>query len=219
MMMISTTMSMMKMTTMIDSERSRAPRSSRSDQRNARHLAREFALQGIYSWLLQEDPIQAEQSLPAPESESAAETMPDLARDLQDIDDHLRASDDFGRADQQWYHGLLTGVLHRAGTLRTCFMPYVDRPLHELSPVEHAILLLATLELSEHPEVPYRVVINEAVELAKTFGGTDGYRFINGVLDKLAAEIRKEEFGRPAKTDRNARRRGPASGKGTPSDA
>jgi N utilization substance protein B len=77
--------------------------------------------------------------------------------------------------------------------LRERFVPYVDRPLAELSPVEHAVLLIGSFELVQHLEVPYRVAINEAVELAKSFGGTDGYRFVNGVLDKLAAEVRATE--------------------------
>jgi N utilization substance protein B len=64
----------------------------------------------------------------------------------------------------------------------------------ELSPVEFAVLLLGTFELSRHPEVPYKVIINEAVELAKTFGGTDGHKFVNGVLDKLAPQLRAVEF-------------------------
>ncbi|MDP2155108.1 MAG: transcription antitermination factor NusB, partial [Sulfuricella sp.] len=69
----------------------------------------------------------------------------------------------------------------------------LDRPAGDLSPVEHAILLLATYEMKHHPEIPYRVIINEAVELAKTYGGTDGHKFVNGVLDKLAAQVRAAE--------------------------
>jgi N utilization substance protein B len=72
--------------------------------------------------------------------------------------------------------------------------PHLDRPLAELSPVEYAVLLLGTFEMAQHMEVPYKVVINEAVELAKTFGGTDGHKFVNGVLDKLAPELRSVEF-------------------------
>lgn len=80
-----------------------------------------------------------------------------------------------------------------AVALRERFVPYIDRPLAELSPIEHAVLLIGSFELVQHVEVPYRVAINEAVELAKSFGGTDGYRFVNGVLDKLAAEVRAPE--------------------------
>jgi N utilization substance protein B len=70
----------------------------------------------------------------------------------------------------------------------------VDRPLAELSPIEHGILLIGSFELIHQIDVPYRVSINEAVELAKSFGGTDGFKFVNGVLDKLAAEVRSTEL-------------------------
>ena len=71
--------------------------------------------------------------------------------------------------------------------------PHLDRPIVELSPIEHAVLLIGTFELKSHIEIPYRVVINEAVELAKSFGGTDGFRYVNGVLDKVAAQVRPTE--------------------------
>lgn len=80
-----------------------------------------------------------------------------------------------------------------ADNLRVQFSPFVDRPLVELSPVEHAILLMGSYELVHHIEVPYRVAINESVELAKTYGGTDGFKFVNGVLDKLATQVRATE--------------------------
>ena len=75
----------------------------------------------------------------------------------------------------------------------------VPRPLAELSPIEHGILLIGSYELIHHVEVPYRVAINEAVELAKSFGGTDGFKFVNGVLDKLAAQTRAAEARTPAR--------------------
>ena len=92
----------------------------------------------------------------------------------------------------------LNGVLTRAATgaadeLRDCFEPLLSRPVAELSPIEHAILLLGAYELRQNIDTPYRVVINEAIELAKGYGGTDGHKFVNGVLDKLAARIRPEE--------------------------
>ncbi len=136
-------------------------------------MAREFALQGVYAWLLRGGT--------------------DLA-ELGEIDAHIRDGEGFDQADVQWYHTLLQGAVTQAATLRERFVPYIDRPLAELSPIEHAILLIGSFELLHHIEVPYRVAINEAVELAKSFGGTDGYRFVNGVLDKLAAEVRSAEF-------------------------
>ena len=84
------------------------------------------------------------------------------------------------------------GAIEHADELRAEFTPFLDRPLAELSPVEHACLLIGVYELKYRSEIPYRVVINEAVELAKGYGGTDGFRFINGVLDKVASRLRPE---------------------------
>jgi len=145
---------------------------ARANARSARRRAREFALQGVYAWLVRGD---------------------QGTQDAGEIDAHLRDAEDFSEADAQWFKTLLHGVLREAPTLRERFMPFVDRPLAELSPVEHGILLIGSYELVHHVEVPYKVAINEAVELAKSFGGTDGFKFVNGVLDKLAAEVREQE--------------------------
>ncbi|MFA5663949.1 transcription antitermination factor NusB [Castellaniella sp.] len=162
------------MTTMMTTTESRAARApARATSRSARRIAREFALQGIYAWLLQG--VAGSDELGA-------------------IDAHVRDGADFSQADAVWYETLLQGAVRQAPALRERFLPYVDRPLAELSPIEHAILLMGSFELIHHIEVPYRVAINEAVELAKSFGGTDGYRFVNGVLDRLAAEARAAEF-------------------------
>lgn len=145
---------------------------ARAKARSARRRAREFALQGVYAWLLRGD---------------------DGTQDAGEIDAHLRDTDDFSEADSQWFQTLLHGVLREAPNLREQFTPFIDRPLNELSPVEHGILLIGSYELVHHVEVPYKVAINEAVELAKSFGGTDGFKFVNGVLDKLAAVVRAQE--------------------------
>ena len=145
---------------------------ARASARSARRRAREFALQGVYAWLLRGG---------------------EGTQDAGEIDAHLRDADDFSEADAQWFKTLLHGVLREAGGLRERFTPYIDRPLNELSPVEHGILLIGSYELVHHLEVPYKVAINEAVELAKSFGGTDGFKFVNGVLDKLAADVRSAE--------------------------
>lgn len=139
--------------------------------RSARHRAREYALQGIYAWII---------SGCAHQERGA-------------IDAHLRSQEEFPLADENWYKTILYGVFNQAEALREKFAPFVDRPVNELSPIEHGVLLLATFELAELQEVPYKVVINEAVELTKEFGGTDGFKFVNGVLDKLAAELRALE--------------------------
>jgi N utilization substance protein B len=91
---------------------------------------------------------------------------------------------------------MLHGAIGEAEGLRDAFRPYIDRGIETLSPVEHAVLLLGAYEFTHHPEIPYRVVINEAVELAKTFGGTDGYKYVNGVLDRVALRLRPLEAAR-----------------------
>lgn len=147
-------------------------RAGRNGSRSARRMAREFALQGVYAWLLSKG---------------------DDA-DLGEIDAHIRDGEGFEQADLEWYHTLFQGAVSKSEELRSGFLPFIDRDLTELSPIEHAILLIGSFELIYHIEVPYKVAINESVELAKSFGGTDGYRFVNGVLDKLAAQARQAEF-------------------------
>nr|WP_259660054.1 transcription antitermination factor NusB [Zwartia hollandica] len=140
--------------------------------RSARRRARELALQGLYAWLVRDT---------------------DSLQDAGEIEAHLRDEDEFEQADAVWFQTLLHGAMKDAGPLREKFSPFIDRPLAELSPIEHGILLIGSYELVHHVEVPYRVAINEAVELAKSFGGTDGFKFVNGVLDKLAAQVRAPE--------------------------
>ncbi len=137
-----------------------------------RRLARELALQGLYQWQLTGN------TLPIIEEvlETGEETAPDWAR-----------------ADRGLMLSLLRGSAERAAELEAGFVPFIDRPLGELSPIERSILLLGTFELMHCPATPYRVVINEAIELAKNFGGTEGHRFVNGVLDKLAPHLRAAE--------------------------
>jgi len=154
------------------------PDPARAAGRSARRRAREFALQGVYAWLLRG----------GVGNEYAGE-----------IDAHLRDAEDFSEADAQWFKTLLHGVTREAADLRERFTPFIDRPLVELSPIEHGILLIGSYELVHHVEVPYKVAINEAVELAKSFGGTDGFKFVNGVLDKVAAQSRGVEIKASAK--------------------
>lgn len=145
---------------------------ARQRGRSSRRRARELALQGTYEYLVK--------------------GSGDLS-DLGAIDAFLREQEDYHEADAEYLRTLFHGALHQAPALRERFAPYVDRPIAELSPVEHGILLISSFELIHHPDVPYKVVINEAVELAKSFGGTDGFKFVNGVLDRLAAEVRAAE--------------------------
>jgi len=141
--------------------------------RSARRRAREFVLQALYAWLVQGD-----------------------AEGIGAIEAHIREDAEFSGADQAWFVGLLKGITNNAATLRETFEPFIDRPLVELSPIEHGILLIGTFELTHQLDVPYRVAINEAVELAKSFGGTDGFKYVNGVLDKVAANARSAEVNR-----------------------
>ena len=141
--------------------------------RSARRRAREFALQATYAWLVQSDPGQ-----------------------VGAIEAHVRDDPQFAQADGAWFTLIWQGVTQQAEGLREAFEPFLDRPLVELSPVEHAILLIGSFELTYQLDVPYRVAINESVELAKSFGGTDGFKFINGVLDKLAPTVRAAEVNR-----------------------
>ncbi len=91
---------------------------------------------------------------------------------------------------------LLRGISSRAAELEALIAPHLDRPFSRLSPVERAILYIGAYELSAHPNTPFKVVLNEAIELGKSFGGTDGYRFVNGVLEKIAQAQRPEEVAR-----------------------
>ena len=100
-----------------------------------------------------------------------------------------------GRADPEYFSELLKGCVDEAPSLTMAVVPHLDRPLAQLDPVEHAVLLLGAYELTHKPAVPWKVVVNECVNLAKVFGAEDGFKFVNGVLDKLAQELRPLEVG------------------------
>lgn len=103
---------------------------------------------------------------------------------------------DYTKADEGYFKQLLTGVLEHTADVDNMISQFIDRQLDELSPIEHSILRISGYELMFDVTIPYRVVINEGVELAKTFGGIDGHKYINGVLDKIAAQVRPQEFQR-----------------------
>lgn len=138
-------------------------------QKSPRHRARELALQGVYQWRVS-------------------------GTEAADIEKHMQGEKNLGRYDKPMFSKLLRGVIAQHDDLQVLLAPHLDRPLEELSTVELAVLLVAAFELSQQLDVPYKVVINEAVELAKTFGGTDGHKYVNGVLDKLAPKVRAVEF-------------------------
>ena len=138
-----------------------------------RRRAREYALQGIYQALV----LRRAGSLP----------------DMRMITEQLAEDPAFKRCQLDLFEGIFQGVLLRMDTLEILITPALDRPINELSPVEHAALLIGAYELAEDPSVPFKVAINEAVELAKIFGGTDGHKYVNGVLDLLAQSLRSAE--------------------------
>jgi N utilization substance protein B len=114
--------------------------------------------------------------------------------DVAQIKKDIKDDPDFNRADEEFYNQIFGGVSENINDLQAEIQTYLDRDLSELSPIELSIIYGALYELKFFPEVPYRVVINEAIEIAKAFGGSDGFKFINGVLNKAAKENRKEEF-------------------------
>jgi N utilization substance protein B len=105
------------------------------------------------------------------------------------------ADEDLRKADPDYFRELVQQVPARAAEIDTALEPFLDRPLAQVDPVERAILRIGGYELTQRPDIAYRIVINEAVELAKVFGAEQGHRFVNGVLDKLARAVRPVEFG------------------------
>ena len=154
----------------------------------ARRLAREFALQGIYQWLLHECPTEGVPQVQLPQLHTIEELLANAATESMPPKTGSRTE-----PDADFFASLLQGAVRNASETRAIIEPLLTRTIAELSPVEHAILLLSVFELRHDTGTPYRVVINEGIELAKKYGGTDGHKFINGVLDRLAPSLRPEE--------------------------
>jgi len=142
---------------------------------SARRKARSLALQALYGWHVT--------GLP-----------------MSDLEAQYRADNDFAKVDGEYFHALLTGVGRHLTELDESLATVLDRPVKELDPIELAALRIGVFELTHRIDVPYKVVINEGIELAKTFGATDGHKYVNGILDKLAPRLRSVEV--------NAARRG-----------
>jgi len=140
----------------------------RTPAKSQRRRSRELALQGLYEWLLS-------------------------GGDAESIGAHMREHDGFDKCDSAHFDALLHGCIAQAVDLDAALALHVDRKTTELSPVEHGVLLIGVYELKYCIDIPYKVAINEAVELAKSFGGTDGHKYVNGVLDKSAADLRPVE--------------------------
>ncbi|MBB5020176.1 N utilization substance protein B [Chitinivorax tropicus] len=136
--------------------------------KSARRKAREFAVQGLYQWQLTQDP-------------------PTL------IEKNLAENQAFEKCDLTLFRAVLFGAISHADTLRSAMSPYLERDWDDVSPVERGVLLVAGFELVHMPETPFPVIINEAIELSKTFGGNEGHKFINGVLDKFVEQVRAAE--------------------------
>lgn len=136
--------------------------------KSSRRRSREFALQGLYQWQL-------------------------AATEPKTIIEQLADAEGYNKIDVDYFKALLNGAIAESAGMQELIAPLLDRAYASLSPVERGILLLAGYEFKAQPEVPYRVVINEAIELAKSFGGTDGHKYVNGVLDKMAAQLRAVE--------------------------
>ena len=133
-----------------------------------RRVARSLAMQALYQWHM-------------------------AGQSLNEIEAQFRVDNDFSGVDGAYFHDILTGVARQKTELDASFAPFLSIPLEELDPVELAILRLSAWELTSRVDVPYKVVINEGIELAKVFGATDGHKFVNGVLDKLAPVLRAAE--------------------------
>lgn len=144
-----------------------------------RRRAREFAVQGIYQWLF---------------------TGAAPAQVLQ----NLSEMEHYESADKPFLEAELRGAIGEEPRLREKLEPLADRKWAEVSPVERAILLIGAWELVHNPEIPYKVTINEAIELGKRFGGTDGHKYVNGVLDRLATEVRPAEVAQKRKPRHDA---------------
>jgi N utilization substance protein B len=134
----------------------------------ARTVARKLALQALYRWQLNRC-------------------------EWQDLVQEFATDPDMPRADAEYFQALISGICVTSDALDQELTPLLDRPPAQLDPVEHAVLLIGGYELQHRPEVPFRVVINEAVGLAKRFGATDGHKFVNGVLDRAAHRWRPLE--------------------------
>jgi transcription antitermination protein NusB len=136
--------------------------------KTARRQSREIALQALYAWQI-----------------SGGDPM-----------DEARGLEGFDKGDRAFAEALVRGVRDRVAELQALIEPHLDRNFARLSPVERSILYIGTFELVAHPETPFKVVVNEAIELGKSFGGAQGHRFVNGVLEKIAARLRPDEVAR-----------------------
>ena len=149
-------------------------RSKRRDspaRKSPRRRSRELALQGLYQW------------------QYTGSTPAQVLKNLSELNN-------FEKADHEFLESELRGAIGEAESLREQLEPLADRKWNDVSPVERSILLLGAWELIHCPDIPYRATLNEAIELGKRFGGTEGHKYVNGILDRLAKKVRPEEVAR-----------------------
>ena len=144
------------------------PHDVQAPPKSARRRSREFVVQGLYQWRVG-------------------------GADEASIEAYAPEMEGFAKADREFFVGTLRGVIGQKDKLVEQITAHIDRPFAELSPVEACILMLGSFELINYVETPYRVIINEAIELTKSFGGIDGHKYVNGVLDKVAGIVRADE--------------------------
>jgi transcription antitermination protein NusB len=147
---------------------STAPKKAHNTLAAERRKARHYGMQALYQWLMAE-------------------------ASLNDIEAEFRADYDFAHVDLEYFQALLHGIPGCVDELEAIFQPLLDRDIDDLDPIERTLLRMGTFELKERIDVPYKVVINEEVALAKKFGASESHKYINGVLDKAARELRKAE--------------------------
>lgn len=153
----------------------------KAGSKSDRSRAREFALQGLYQSLVG-------------------------GNALDEVDAFTRDLAGFHKADSAHFDALLRGCVENSSSLDTAISPLLDRPIGEISPIEHAVMWIGVYEFQNCLDVPWRVVLNECIELAKEFGGTDGHKYVNAVLNGLAPQLRRTEV-------ENDRKDKPASSK------
>ena len=152
-------------------ENKKKPSTTESEKKpNKRHQARAYAMQAIFQWHFSGEVIEV------------------LLQEF--IRDHLREEKNI---DLEYFRGLVFGTLKNNESIDEFMTPFLDRPLVQLNPVELSVLRLAVFELTHRPEVPYAVVINEAIMLAKEFGSVEGYKFVNGVLNAMLPSIKSKK--------------------------
>ena len=168
-------LSALEMVSLITPDR-RVSKSGHNTLAAERRKARHYGMQALYQWHM-------------------------AGASLADIEAEFRGEYDFSRVDLEYFQALLHGVPACVDELEDTLTPLLDRDMNDLDPIERTLLRMGTFELAQRIDVPYKVVINEAVSLAKKFGATDGHKYINGVLDKVARQLRTVEIGAATGTD------------------